>query len=285
AEGPQRLKYGTLRDLVVGLTVIEVDGTCIRCGGRVVKNVSGYDMVKLFHGSHGTLGIITSVTLRTLPQPPQTATMLATFVSRKQALAMAQSLAATPLTPSAVEYLEQGALRALRQDGAHGLAMRVEDVAAACTRHLHDIRALASQHEASSIHTITDYDTFWRQLADLATTYNLPQDATVLRLVVEPANLDEALAQASEHGTVTAINARAQIGVIYARLQVRAGELNALQQTLTQRWGHSHVLACDPGERSGITVWGKSPVGVELMRALKQQFDPAHTLNPGRLPV
>lgn len=289
AEGPRRLRYGTLRDLMVGLTVIEVDGTRIRCGGQVVKNVSGYDMVKLFHGSHGTLGIITSVTVRTLPQPPLTTTILATFASREQALAMARDLAATQLTPTAIEYLDQGALRALGQDDAHGLAMRVEDVAAACTRHVHDIRALAVQHHTISIHNLTGDSAFWQQLAQLAATHDLSEDEMVLRLVVNPTDLNEALehltTQAHEHGTVAAINARTQIGIVYARLRIRAEALNTLQHTLTQRWGHSHILACGFPDKAGIAVWGKPPISVDLMQAIKQQFDPAHTLNPGRLPV
>jgi glycolate oxidase subunit GlcD len=290
AEGPRRVGYGTLRDWLVGLTVVEVDGTVITCGGRVVKNVSGYDLVKLFHGSHGTLGVITQVTLRTLPRPTAASTLLATFPSRERVLALLDGLAVTALTPTAVEYLDRSALRVLGITGEYGLALRAEGIPAACNRHMRDIRALAEQHGA---HEIIERDgvaepDIWAAIAQLAATHELPPDQALLRLVVRPAELGVVLSEledcvARHGGMLMTTNARALNGVIYTRAHISAERLHALQQELVARWQHSQVLACDPSARADLPVWGAPPLSVDLMQAIKQAFDPAGTLNPGRL--
>lgn len=106
AEGPRRLGYGTLRDWALGLTVVEADGTVSRLGAQVVKNVTGYDLVKLFVGSRGTLGVIATVSLRVFPRPPASATCLITTPNRTAALALLDALAASRLQPTAAELLE-----------------------------------------------------------------------------------------------------------------------------------------------------------------------------------
>src|SRR5213078_786895 len=103
--GPRRLLYGTPRDLLIGITVVRADGVVAHAGGKVVKNVAGYDLGKLFAGSQGTLGLITEATFRLHPRPAAVAWVTAEFGPAEQAGAVAAVAAAagSPLVPSAVE--------------------------------------------------------------------------------------------------------------------------------------------------------------------------------------
>jgi len=126
ADGPRRLGYGTLRELTIGITVVEASGRISRGGGMVVKNVSGFDMMKLYLGSLGTLAIIASANFKLLPIPRAAATLLCTFDDPVAAFAAIEAIQLTQLTPTAAEYLNDAALKALDRSGSCALALRAE---------------------------------------------------------------------------------------------------------------------------------------------------------------
>ena len=103
AAGPLRFRYGAPRDLLIGITVVRADGTIARAGGKVVKNVAGYDLGKLFAGSYGTLGLITEATFRLHPAPAAAAIVTVDCADPQAAAAGVQAMAASPLAPSAIE--------------------------------------------------------------------------------------------------------------------------------------------------------------------------------------
>ncbi len=103
AAGPLRLRYGTPRDLLIGVTVVRADGTVATAGGKVVKNVAGYDLGKLYAGSYGTLGLITEAMFRLHPLPSATAFVIASYVRTASAVAAVAAAAASDLAPAAVE--------------------------------------------------------------------------------------------------------------------------------------------------------------------------------------
>ncbi|MCS6842196.1 MAG: FAD-binding oxidoreductase, partial [Roseiflexus sp.] len=117
ADGPRRLGYGTLRDVLIGIAVVEVGGRLSRGGGMVVKNVSGFDMMKLYLGSFGTLAVIASANFKLLPLPRAAGTIVCRFAEPKQAFAALDELDGTQLAPVAAEYLNSGALTMLGQAG------------------------------------------------------------------------------------------------------------------------------------------------------------------------
>ena len=123
ASGPSRLLYGTARDFVLGMRVVQPSGERIRCGGKVIKNVSGYDMNKVFIGSLGTLGIITEVTFKLLPTPTTRATVVGVLSEPAQAGAAVKRTLESFLLPEAMELLDPQALSAI------GSALGLEDVA------------------------------------------------------------------------------------------------------------------------------------------------------------
>src|SRR4051812_4814913 len=109
-DGPRRLGYGTLRELTIGIAVVEASGRISRGGGMVVKNVSGFDMMKLYLGSLGTLAMIASANFKLLPIPRAAATLLCIFEDPAAAFAAIEAIQLTQLTPTAAEYLNGPAL-------------------------------------------------------------------------------------------------------------------------------------------------------------------------------
>ncbi len=289
ATGARRLRYGTLRDMVLGLTVVEVDGTISRFGGQVVKNVSGYDMPKLFIGSHGTLGIIASVNLRTMPLPQHEGTLLIGFADQASAMATLDALAETQLTPAAVEFLGRGAFQQMGMAGACGLAIWLDGTLAACQRHVRDITMLAHAHSPTSERVLHHdaHTELWHRIASLLDSHNWSSDEALLRVAVPPADLAAAVQdleqQCATRQMTCVVRAHALNGVLYARVSGTPDRLHSLQQHLVTRWRHSHVLACDPARKDGLAVWGAPHDGYDIMQQIKQAFDPAGRLNPGRL--
>lgn len=291
ADSPYRTGYGTLRDRVLGMTIVEVDGTIIRTGGQVVKNVSGYDLARLFYGSHGTLGIIASVSLNVYPCPRTTRSLLLTFSRRSDTMAMLEDLAATDLTPSAVEYLNHDALQRIGFAGGCGLAIRMEGADVACKRHMSEIHNLAIHYKPIEVHVLDDdaQERLWGNIAHFLATHDVAEDEMVLRLAVLPGDTRTAIAHvedyAVKHELACACLGRTACGIIYARVRGSQDELCVMQDNLVARWGHSHVLACNPTYKDTLHLWGLLPAHMHVMQSLKAIFDPANTLNPKRYVV
>lgn len=279
ADGPRRLGYGTLRDLVLGMIVVEVDGTILHVGAQVVKNVTGYDLTKLFLGSYGTLGVIAGVSLRTLPRSRGGSTLVLDFEQHDAALALLDDLAASTLNPTAVECLAESATLPMIT-----LAIRVEGSPAACDRHMRELRYLAVCHSAADVRELhgEEQTAFWAQVADVVAGELAHANAALLRVAVPPSELGAVLDDLLACAAVERLSARALNGVVYAHVHGADTNLHKLQMHLVERWRHAHVLACDPDIAADLPIWGATPAGIDLMRAIKQSFDPLDKLNPGR---
>jgi FAD/FMN-containing dehydrogenase len=230
------------------------------------------------------------VNLRILPHPPAENSLLLSFAERSQAFALLAELAMTHLTPTALEYLDHTAMHTLTQDDSHcGVLLRIEGTDTACQRHVQDIQALANKHNATAtrLFTAEEHAPVWQQVNDLLAPQQLEQDDIMLRLVVLPAQTEEAIAHmealAGNHALSLRSQARAWHGVIYARVGGTAESIHQFCASLTERWHHCHVLACDPQQHASLPRWGKPDPNSDLMAAIKQAFDPAHTLNRGRM--
>jgi glycolate oxidase FAD binding subunit len=281
-DGPRRLGYGTLRELTIGIAVVEASGRITRGGGMVVKNVSGFDMMKLYLGSLGTLAIITSANFKLLPIPRAAATLLCTFGDPAAAAAAIEAIQLTQLTPTAAEYLNNVALSTLDRSATCALALRTEGLPQAVERHVAELSALATRHGATDTQRLDRQDdaALWEQIADLPQTATLADDEALLKLTTLPFEIERAIAQiellAAHADARATINARALNGVIYARLQpVSTESLNALLAELPgTQWVATRL--------AGVPRWGAPPPGLDLMRRIKAEFDPTEMLNQGR---
>jgi D-lactate dehydrogenase (cytochrome) len=321
AESPRRLGYGTMRDWVLALTVVEADGAVSRLGAQVVKNVTGYDLVKLFVGSRGTLGLIAAASLRVFPAPPATASCAIALPDRAAALALLDALAASRLQPTAAELLERviappappapaqeaaaicnlqsgnlqswvtslpaaaaPAFTALQAGGCI-LAVRAEGREEAVLRHMRELRALTARHGGAS-HELRagDEETLWRAVAAHCGA-PVAADELRMRLCAPPAELAAALSDADAcahaHGLRLSIAARALSGVAYLRTAGPADALHAFVAALLARRGHLHLLDGPPALLDALPRWGAAPPALGLMRALKAALDPRNLMNPG----
>jgi len=170
--GPRRHRYGTARDLLLGVTVVLGDGTIASSGGKVVKNVAGYDLGKLFCGSAGKLGLIARASLRLHPRPESARTLVAPVEDAADAQRMAQAVLSATLVPSAVDLIWPGWLAVLFEGGRRAVAAQMEAA-----------RALLGGTE--------DFGGFWEEAA-------ARQEWARGRLAFAPGRLAETLAEVSE---------------------------------------------------------------------------------------
>jgi glycolate oxidase FAD binding subunit len=291
--GPRRLRYGTPRDLVIGVTAIRADGAVTRSGGKVVKNVAGYDLGKLFAGSYGTLGLIVEAVFRLHPLPAATA-----FVTDDVygAAAVAQAVAAaagSDLAPSAVEIdrpARGGPVRVgvLLEGDPDGVAERAGQM-----RGTLGAGSVASRIEPP----------WWGAAPGGTGPGGGRQGGTLIRIAFWAAALCGVLeaidAAAGAAGLDPAIAGSAAAGVLHASVRpdappgAVAAFLGGLREAMARgkpgaaagegppTRGSAVVLHAPDDVRELVDLWGPVP-GLDLMRAVKDQFDPGHLMSPGR---
>jgi glycolate oxidase FAD binding subunit len=262
--GPLRHRYGAPRDLVLGVTVALSDGTVARSGGKVIKNVAGYDLPKLFTGSFGTLGAILSANVRLHPVPEATATALAACDSAEKLAIAARALGAAPLELERFDVAWRG--------GRGGL---LAQVAGAQTRR-RAARVAALMRESGLVHVdITEDDVgLWeRQRAGQRSGHH-----ALVRVATRPSALPGLLAATDAAGGT--LVGRAALGVNY--IEVEPAALETLYRALPSD-AQPVVQDAPPSLRGRVDPWGPPQPGplMDLMGRLKQRFDPAGTCNPG----
>lgn len=254
ASGPRAFRYGTPRDLLIGVTVVLADGTVARSGGKVVKNVAGYDLGKLFTGSYGTLGVIAEATFRLHPLPADRRWLVGELPPG-QVRAATEALALAQAEPSAVEIDWPDA------GGPVRLAALVEGTAAEQRAH-----ALA---ELTRGEVRVQPPPWWGVL---------PDSETLVETRFAPPALDAVLEAAREHGL------RVRGSAVSGRLhlapagEVTAGRVADAVAGLRER-AHAAVVLATPCE--GVERWGRTGA-LPLMRRVKARFDPGRVMSPGR---
>ena len=261
ASGPRRLAYGTARDLLIGTTVVLADGTVAKAGGKVVKNVAGYDLGKLYTGAHGTLGVVVSTTWRLHPLPPARRVLVVDLADSAQAGPMAIALNRSTLTPSAVELVGT-------TGGPGQLAVVFESIAESVTAQADAARELLGGGHASD--DVPD---------GFGARPGGPSDV-VLRLAHVPTGLPTAL---SALPAGTSVVSSAATGVTYAALPASAvSALPRLREALRPVDGTAVVLRAPEDVRDELDHWGPVGDSLELMRRVKARFDPERRMSPGR---
>lgn len=247
--GPRRTLYGTARDLVIGMTVVLGDGTIAHSGGKVVKNVAGYDLGKLFTGSYGTLGLITQLAFRLHPLPPAATVVSAPVDDFAHVLA---DIRRTQVVPSAVEV-----------DSATGeVAVLVEGTQTGVTARAALLAKILGGDNGRPA--------WWGR-------YPWEPGGTGIKVTAALSRVPDLLA------TGVPMRGSAGTGVLYAGLSPATPpeEVEATLARLRGAGEHAIVLTAPPAIRERVDVWG--PVdGLALMRRVKQQFDPAGVFAPGR---
>jgi len=285
--GPRRLRYGTPRDLLIGITIVRADGIVAKSGGKVVKNVAGYDLGKLMAGSAGTLALITEATFRLHPLAAARAYVTADYAGVSAACDAVAAAANSPLTSAAVEL----------QRAAPGGPLRVGVLLEGSPDGV-DVRAMRMAALLGTADVAQTPPAWWPGAPDardgealVRVSFWVSKLGTVL---------DTIDATAAAAGVCPVIAGSAGAGVLYVRLgpdvsaetpdehTLRAARFTAaLRRALAGQRGSVVVLAAPASVREELAgdggMHGTVP-SLALMRAVKEQFDPGHRMSPGRFP-
>lgn len=292
ASGARRLRYGGVRDQIIGIRVALADGTLAKGGGKVVKNVAGYDLPKLFTGALGTLGVIVAATFRLYPLPKASRTVLLSARSPDALCEIAVKVIASTLVPTALDLVQGG------DGGVCRLAVRFESgVAEAVAEQCEELVGLAGELGAGARTLGGEEETrFWREVDVWLAPAEVPGDGgqtnggILLKASVLPSEVAAWLNALEElargRGLAARWRAHAGHGIVYARLSggstAALGEVvGGVRAVAAARRGSVVVSDAPPEIARELDLWG--PVAaLDVMRRMKVRFDPRATLNPGR---
>jgi glycolate oxidase FAD binding subunit len=274
--GALRLRFGSLRDLVIGVTLALADGTVASSGGRVVKNVAGYDLPKLVTGAFGTLGIITRAFFRLHPLPKETRTISCVMGDTRDAQRLALAIQNSKLAHSALQIC-CGAEMQARVD------VSFEGSEAGLTAQVEQVKAMMS------LATITDAGgDVWNARQEICSAGKKGSaEFAVVKFAALPeriAEMIEAIRKLSNAELGWNVVAQAT-GIGWARLEGKVSTIDSVLRELRAelgRGGGSLVVAQRPGGMTDFDAWGNAGDALPLMSAVKWQFDPLGTLNGGR---
>ena len=295
AAGPRRLRYGTPRDLLIGITVIRPDGTVTKSGGKVVKNVAGYDLGKLYTGSQGTLGLITEAIFRLHPLPAATAFVTAGYADPAAAAEGVAAAAGYHLAPAANEIARPS------RGGRVRVAVLLEGDPGGLSERASQMRGVLGAGTA----TLDAAPPWWG--AGPATPGSgaaIREGSTLIQIgfwaAALPGVLDAVDAAGRAAGLDPAVAGSAAAGVLHAAVpgtaapEALAAFLAGLRERLARDLEPGFAGGEGPPARASavvvrapaavqalIDMWGPVP-SLSLMRALKDQFDPGHLMAPGR---
>jgi len=277
--GPRRTRYGSLRDLIIGVSLVRADGVPARGGGKVVKNVAGFDLPKMMVGSLGTLGLVATATFRLHPLPERDVTLVARGRTARGVRDLASAMRAAQLEPAAVAALLQGQL--------FDVAIRFEGFEAGVKEQVERTLALVAKNAtACDVLDEAAAAAFWARHDAVRTAGPLRAKVAMLPSTFEEfferafPTLRAALSEAafavyptlgiSFFSGVPSDGVAAAAAIASARSSLAAG-------------GGSLVLEEAPDDvRAHVDPWGPPPAAFGLMRALKARLDPEGRLNPGR---
>jgi glycolate oxidase FAD binding subunit len=315
-DSPLRQFYGTPRDFILGMEFVTGDGTLAKSGGRVVKNVTGYDLHKLMIGSYGTLAIITKINFRTFPLPRQTRAFVANFDSAERALDLRERVSQSPLKPLTIEIFSPSVADLFYSDAAGQIESNplppnlltrstwaftcgfagTDKVLDRCEA---EMRVMAEQMGAGEFLSVSNAAeiraAFGRKREFVPIALESPPATTVIKASILPSRMAEILnaieSSASGESIRCAVMARA-VGVIYVALlpgartdEVRervARTARQIQVECEKAGGNATIPWCPPEWKSTLNIWGPARGDFAQMRKLKSVFDPHEILSPGR---
>jgi glycolate oxidase FAD binding subunit len=272
--GSLRIRYGGLRDLIIGVTIALPDGTLASSGGKVVKNVAGYDLPKLVTGALGTLGVITRANFRLHPMPRNVRSFTFTVRDPGEANRVILAVQDSWLTPTGLQVRFSAGV-------APAVDVRFEGTDAGLAAQALALRKLA----APATETVTS-DAVWQAREEL---WSSAEPAAIAKFSVLPAAVAETCSRIRHLADSLGVQWRAVVqGTGLGWLRLEASNVPAIQQVLNtlrpelEHVGGSLAVLHRPVAMPTIDTWGSTTDAFPLMLSVKQRFDPRGTLNPGR---
>jgi len=282
--GSLRHRYGGVRDLLLGITFVRADGKIAKAGGRVVKNVAGYDMMKLFTGSYGTLGILTEVTLRVYPLPTTEGTVIITGAVDRLAN-VAKILLASTLTPIAVDVVSTAFSQHLEISNTPSLVVKFATIPASIAQQSAQLLEIAKGLGLKAgIWQGAQAAQLWSGIqTGIWGDFRSDRQSLIgcklgVRLTAAVATIDM-LDRLTDNTAKGVIHLNSGIGAIAI---ADSEHITPLRTHCEAAGGFLSALQAPVDVKQQIDVWGYRGNAVPLMRQIKQQFDPFDILNPGR---
>lgn len=275
--GSLRQRYRGVRDMLLGISLVRSDGKIAKAGGRVVKNVAGYDLMKLFTGSYGTLGIISQVTLRVYPIQEASGTVV--LVGEREHIAKAtQTLLSSALTPVAVELLSTNLVKELDLGKAVGLIVRFQTVIGSVEEQLQKLLEVGNSLGLNCTR-YCDYEVeLWNKLKQKIWDSHRKTEI-ICKIGVMPNQAVKTLNQVALETGLGLIHAGSGLGELHFN-SVNPETILELRQWCESIGGFLTVLAAPLEIKQKLDVWGYNQNGLDMMRRIKQKFDPQNILNP-----
>ncbi|MFN4312569.1 MAG: glycolate oxidase subunit GlcE [Ferrovibrio sp.] len=290
--GPRRFKAGAIRDHLLGFTAVSGRGEIFKAGAKVVKNVTGYDLPKLLCGSYGTLAALAEVTLKVLPAPEKTRTVLVFGLDDAKA---AQAMAAAACSPHEVAGLAHlppdiAALSGVAYVAKAGMAVtaiRVEGTDISVKARCEALRALLQSFgPLEELHSMNSA-WLWREIRDAA-AFILPQERVLWRLSVAPMDGAKVTAAIRAAQPDAAFFYDWAGGLVWLSLPPAPDAHVKLVRAAVAAHGggHATLIRAEQSVRASVDVFQPQPEALAaLSRRVKESFDPANILNPGRMVV
>ncbi len=279
--GSLRHRYNGVRDMILGISFVRSDGQIVKAGGRVVKNVAGYDLMKLLTGAYGTLGILTQVTLRVYPISHASQTVVLRGHQDELAQA-AQTLLSSALTPTAIEALSVQTMSDLALGKEMGLLIRFQAIAESVKEQAaRSLEVGAAFGLASQLYPETDEADLWRRLGEKMVG---EVDSIVCKIGVKPSDAIAVLTQieqlSQKAGAV--IHLGSGVGQLVLSSKTRTVMVQEMRSLCQATGGYLSVLQAPIPFKQQIDVWGYAGDALDLMQKIKTQFDPNALLSPRR---
>jgi glycolate oxidase FAD binding subunit len=267
--GPRRHKHGAPRDLIIGVEMVRADGTIARAGGKVVKNVAGYDLARMLCGSRGSLALVASATFKLAPLAPVSRTVVATARNARACADLALAVAASPTAPAAIEI----------ESPPHRLLVRFESTARAADVQADAAASLCLTHGAKAA-VVADHEERAVWTGYERTVWAGVNEGVIAKVTVLPTEVGELIDQAG----ASLAAGRAALGVLYLRTDRIGGAkawLDQVRARAARRGGAAVVVNASSALEHRLELWGGLAGSAPLMRAVKARFDPNNILNPG----
>lgn len=294
ASGPLRLRHGTPRNQILGMRVVQSNGTVVKSGGRVVKNVSGYDLNKLYIGSFGTLGIITELTFKLYPSAESGTTMLLSFKRFEDAAKTASKITISQLLPSYLNLFINGVPDT--RIVAPCLVVGLDSHPKAIAWQRNQVQWIAKQSGVVGVEIIQEHQA--AKLAESMRTFpqtNPSQQVVVCKVNLRMSDIEDYIGLVLDVTSALECTVRVMglmgTGQVYfvfsefvdtVKSEMMASTLAELRKHAS-RVGGNLILETAPVEvKRDIDVWGAVGSGSEIMKKIKAQFDPGRLLHPGR---
>jgi glycolate oxidase FAD binding subunit len=295
--GPKRLGYGSSRDVVIGLRLVYPDGSIIRAGGKVVKNVAGYDMNKLFIGSMGTLGILSDVTLKLRPLPKYESLVLLAFPieSLDEIRSFVIKLLDSVMEPISLELLNPGlSLRLTGQQNVYTLAIAFEDVESSVRYQEEYVKSIQPSNSTMAVLRQDEAKTFWDGFYSISPNGAGPAggDQSEAALKIGVVNLDVLKVIKQSHildeSSKITVEAHGGLGHGLCQINLRGTDediehaINQMRQFSESLGGYAIAKHLSFSLRQKFDVWGEKPSHFFLLEGIKTKIDPNRVLNNKR---